>query len=193
MQLESLSVKTISDFPSLQVSFINLLLNEVNKRVVFTGGTPEEHTQLMQFIMLGFYPLMNLKQLDYLNYLGSPPSEFYQVKLVLNDREGNKAHITTELNSVKVNIDGSLSLNEFLTYHVPNVHVYKRGHKGNIVEPENSSIILLDTPENYLHNFHYFMSSNSNTNNQFICTTDSSDVFNVVSPYETYRVFGKGD
>ena len=193
MQLESVSIKTINDFPSLQVSFIHPLLNEVNNRVVFTGGTPEQHTQLIQFIMLGFYPLMNFKHSDYLNYLGSFSSKFYQIKLVLSDEKGNKVYVINELNSIKVDIEGGMTLNEFLTYHVPNIHVYKREHKGDIKEPQNNSIVLLDTPENYVEYPQYFIShlSKGNTNTQFICTTWGRDILSVISPYEIYEVFNK--
>lgn len=193
MQLESVSIKTINDFPSLQVSFINPLLNEINKRVVFTGGTPEQHTQLIQFIMLGFYPLMNYKHSDYLNYLGSSPSKFYQIKLVLSDEKGNKVYVINELNSIKVDIEGGMTLNEFLTYHVPNIHVYKREHKGDIKEPQDNSIVLLDSPENYVNHPQYFMGQllKGSSNTQFICTTNERDMLSVISPYETYEVFNK--
>lgn len=200
MLLESLSIKILDKTlssnlpPSLEISFVNPLLNEINNRIVFTGGTPEQHTELLQLIMHGFYPLMNQTRLDYLHYFSIPPSYFYQVKLVFKDNKGSGVYVTVEPNDLKVYTEG-ISINEFFTLYVPNVHCYNNKHKGEIlkVKSEKPVIILLDSLENCTDNPQYFISHllKDNPNCQFICTTNSKDALGVISGYETYSVFNK--
>lgn len=198
MLLESLSIKildkTLSSSlpPSIEISFINPLLNEINNRIIFTGGIPKQHTELLQLIVHGFYPLMNLTRLNYLHYFSVPPSYFYQVKLVFKDNKGNGVYVSVEPNDLKVYTEG-ISVNEFFALYVPNVHCYNNKHKGDILKSEKPAIVLFDSLESFTDNPQYLISHllKNNPNCQFICTTNSKDALGVISGYETYNVFNK--